>query len=118
MLVARVKANLSQHEQLDWLAEQLETYKDRRVYLYFHTFLNAPEGNPLLGEGNLINEMVHVSSVAAPRTTGLTEPFQTSNPLKMSEGLYNTVYEDFIITNACDFVSGSILAYAVYKIDK
>lgn len=165
-------------EQLDWLAEQLETYKDRRVYLYFHTFLNAPDGNPLLGEGNLINDygffytlpyfkgntdekrfrellteyknviwfnghshwayrlekynpslnitdydgttatMVHVSSVAAPRTTGLTEPFQTSNPLKMSEGLYNTVYDDFIITNACDFVSGSILAYAVYKIDK
>lgn len=164
--------------QLDWFAAQLETYKDKRVFLYFHTFLNAPTGNPLLGEGNLVNDygffytlpyfkgnkderrfrellteyknviwfnghshwayslekynpslnitdyngttatMVHVSSTAAPRTTGITEPFQTSNPLKMSEGLYNQVYDNFIITNACDFVSGSILAYAVYKINK
>lgn len=165
-------------EQLDWFAAQLEAYKDKRVYLYFHTFLNAPTGNPLLGEGNLVNDygffytlpyfkgnkderrfrellteyknviwfnghshwayklecynpslnitdyngttatMVHVSSTAAPRTTGITEPFQTSNPLKMSEGLYNTVYDDFIITNACDFAGGNILAYAVYKINK
>lgn len=165
-------------DQLDWLAFQLEAYKNRRVYLYFHTFLNAPTGNPLLGEGNLVNDyglfytlpyfmgnsdevrfrellteyknviwfnghshwayklecynpslnitdydgttatMVHVSSTGAPRTTGITEPVQKSNPLEMSEGLYNTVYDDFIITNACDFVSGSILAYAVYKINK
>ena len=40
--------------QLDWLAEQLETYKNERVYLFFHTFLNAPSGNPLMGEGNLV----------------------------------------------------------------
>ncbi len=40
--------------QLDWLREQLETYKNERVYLFFHTFLNAPSGNPLMGEGNLL----------------------------------------------------------------
>lgn len=164
--------------QLDWLASQLETYKDKRVYLYFHTFLNAPNGNPFLGEGNIVNDygffytlpyfkgnkdekrfrelltqyknviyfnghshwaysmekynpilnitdydgttatMVHVSSVGAPRTTSPTQPFQTSNPLKMSEGLFNQVYDNFIITNPCDFVNGEILAYAMYKIDR
>lgn len=41
-------------EQLDWLEEQLETYKNERVYLFFHTFLTAPSGNPLMGEGNLL----------------------------------------------------------------
>ena len=40
--------------QLDWLEQQLETYKNEGVYLFFHTFLNAPSGNPLLGEGNLL----------------------------------------------------------------
>lgn len=43
--------------QLDWLAEQLETYKENRVYLFFHTFLNAPGGNPLMGAGNLVNDL-------------------------------------------------------------
>ncbi len=42
--------------QLDWLEEQLETYKNERVYLFFHTFLNAPSGNPLMGEGNLLTK--------------------------------------------------------------
>ena len=41
-------------EQLDWLQTQLETYKNERVYLFFHTFLTAPSGNPLMGEGNLL----------------------------------------------------------------
>ena len=40
--------------QLDWLQTQLETYKDRRVFLFFHTFLLAESGNPLMGEGNLL----------------------------------------------------------------
>lgn len=40
--------------QLNWLQEQLETYKDKRVFLFFHTFLNAPSGIPMMGEGNLI----------------------------------------------------------------
>lgn len=44
-------------KQLDWLAEQLETYKDNRVYLFFHTFLNAPAGNPMMGVGNLVNNL-------------------------------------------------------------
>ena len=62
--------------------------------------------------------MVHVSSSAAPRTTSITQPIQHSNPGTMSEGLYLNVYPDFVISNACDFVNGQILAYATYKIDK
>ena len=42
--------------QLDWLEAQLETYKDQRVFLFFHTFLNAESGNPLMGEGNLLTK--------------------------------------------------------------
>ena len=42
--------------QLDWLEQQLETYKNERVYLFFHTFLLAPSGNPLMGEGNLLTK--------------------------------------------------------------
>lgn len=44
-------------EQLDWLATRLEEYKDRKVFLFFHTFLNAPGDNPYMGEGNLINNL-------------------------------------------------------------
>ncbi|MBR2413130.1 MAG: metallophosphoesterase [Clostridia bacterium] len=43
--------------QLDWLEEQLVTYSGNRVYLFFHTFLNAPNGNPLMGAGNLVNDL-------------------------------------------------------------
>lgn len=43
--------------QLDWLEEQLITYSGNRVYLFFHTFLNAPSGNPLMGAGNLVNDL-------------------------------------------------------------
>ncbi len=43
--------------QLDWLAEQLQTYQDNRVYLFFHTFLNAPGCDPLNSVGNLVNDL-------------------------------------------------------------
>ncbi|MBQ6020517.1 MAG: metallophosphoesterase, partial [Clostridia bacterium] len=43
-------------EQLDWLASELEKYKDRRVYLFFHTFMADDNGDPRLGEGNLLND--------------------------------------------------------------
>lgn len=164
-------------KQLDWLSKQFETYKDKRVYLFFHTFFNAPSGKGAMGEGNLINDygisyslpyfkgnkdekrfrslleeyknvtffnghshftyamesynprlnitdydgttatMVHVSSVTAPRTTGILQPKLTSNPGKMSEGLYITVYPTYIIVTACDFFGGRFLAYANYRID-
>ncbi len=45
------------NSQLDWLETQFETYKDRNVYLFFHTFLTAPSGNPLMSCGNLQNEL-------------------------------------------------------------
>lgn len=44
-------------EQLDWLASQLEAYKDRTVYLFFHTFLANADGNKDTGEGNLLNDV-------------------------------------------------------------
>jgi predicted phosphodiesterase len=48
-------------DQLDWLEEQFEKYKDTTVYLFFHTFLNNPvEGEALgMGEGNLVNNKGH-----------------------------------------------------------
>ena len=49
-------ANLVTDAQLDWLEKQLETYKDKRVYLFFHTFLSADSGNPFMGEGNLLTK--------------------------------------------------------------
>jgi len=165
-------------EQLDWLATQFEKYKNERVYLFFHTFLNAPTGIGALGEGNIVNDygisyalpyfkgnedeerfrdllteyknvtffnghshlsydmqsynprlnitdydgttatMVHVSSVSAPRTTSIKEPTLKSNPGTMSEGLYMTVYPDYVIVTACDFINGQFLAYATYRVDK
>lgn len=164
-------------KQLNWLEEQFEAHKDERVYLFFHTFLNAPDGEPEMGEGNLINDygksynlpyrtgnkdekrfrslleeyknvtffnghshftydmqsynprlnitdydgttatMVHVSSCAAPRTTGPLQPKLTSNSGTMSEGLFITVYPSYIIVTACDFVGGQFLAYANYRIN-
>ncbi len=52
--------------QLDWLESQFETYKDKTVYIFFHTFLNNPvEGeNPCTGEGNLINNAGNTYNLA------------------------------------------------------
>ena len=164
-------------EQISWLSQQLETYKNKRVYLYFHTFLNAPDGLPAMGEGNLINDygisymlpyvkgnkdevafrklleeyknviffnghshwayymqsynprlnitdydgttatMVHVSSLSAPRTSDIKSPAIKSNSGTMSEGLYITAYPTHVITTACDFMNGQLLAYATYRIE-
>lgn len=43
--------------QLDWLEKQFETYKDRNVYMFFHTFLASDEFPPNLCEGNIINPL-------------------------------------------------------------
>ncbi len=48
---------LLQDSQLDWLEAQLETHKDKTVYLFFHTFLTSANGNPLMGTGNLQNDL-------------------------------------------------------------
>lgn len=160
--------------QLVWLEKQFAAYKDRNVYLFFHTFLGS-DGIPTnMCEGNIINPlgatytltyvkgnkdekrfkqllaeyknvvffnghshwsydmqkynkdlnfsdydgkyapMVHVSSVAAPRTVTDTSLVQKSNPGYMSEGLYMTVYNDMLLIRAVDFISGEFLAYATY----
>ena len=41
-------------EQLDWLGEQLEKYKDSKVYLFYHSFLPNDNGNPYMCEGNIL----------------------------------------------------------------
>ena len=43
--------------QLQWLEAQLEEHKDDTVYLFFHTFLNSANGNPLMSTGNLQNDL-------------------------------------------------------------
>ncbi len=48
---------LLQDDQLDWLETQLEACKDKTVYLFFHTFLNRADGNPLMSTGNLQNSL-------------------------------------------------------------
>lgn len=48
---------LLEMSQLDWLEAQLEMYKDRSVYLFFHTFLNSAKGNPFMATGNVQNSL-------------------------------------------------------------
>ena len=42
-------------EQIKWLGEMLEKYKDKTVFLYFHTFLSGPGGRQENSVGNLRN---------------------------------------------------------------
>lgn len=42
-------------EQIQWLKNVLEKYKDKTVLLYFHTFLSDPEGKQENAVGNLKN---------------------------------------------------------------
>ena len=42
-------------EQIQWLEDVLEKYKDKTVLLYFHTFLSSPEGKQENAVGNLKN---------------------------------------------------------------
>ncbi len=166
--------------QLDWLENQLETYKDTTVYLFFHTFLNSPvEGEEQkMGVGNLINEaghyydlaftegcpdevrfeklmdkyenviyfsghshwafdmqkyneninisdyngeyatMIHVSSVSSPRRTTPKLDGKTEHNMRSSEGYVATVYEDRIVFTACEFLSGQLLSYATYVVER
>ncbi len=44
-------------DQLDWFERELEKYKDRTVYLFFHTFLpNMETGDQRTGEGNALSD--------------------------------------------------------------
>lgn len=42
--------------QLVWLETELEKYKDRTVYLFFHTFMAHANGDRKTGEGNIVND--------------------------------------------------------------
>lgn len=165
-------------EQLDWLAEQLETYKNSTVYLFFHTFLANANGDKDTGEGNLVNKvgnsydlvftqgaadevrfralmqqyknvvffnghshwaydmqrynpilnitdydgeyatLVHISSVSSPRRTTDVSPVKSEWNMRSSEGYVAEVYADRIVLTGCDFLSGELLAYATYVIER
>ncbi|MBQ6066109.1 MAG: metallophosphoesterase [Clostridia bacterium] len=51
----KATSRLLDDDQLDWLAEKLDAYADRRVYLCFHTFMSDANNDPRTGEGNLVN---------------------------------------------------------------
>ena len=48
-------ASILDGEQLLWLAQVLEKYKNETVYLFFHTFLCGPDGELHTGVGNIKN---------------------------------------------------------------
>ena len=62
--------------------------------------------------------MVHISSVSSPRRTTANVDDSSEHFMRSSEGMIVTVYEDKIVFNAVDFLSGEMLAYATYVIEK
>ena len=63
--------------------------------------------------------MVHISSVSSPRSVKSDKSTdKTENNMKHSEGLLVTVYENRIVINAIDFLTGEMLAYATYNIER
>lgn len=63
--------------------------------------------------------MVHISSVSSPRSVKSdTASKKNENNMKHSEGLLITVYENRIVLNAVDFLTGEMLAYATYNIER
>lgn len=55
-------------EQLDWLGEQLEQYKDRTVYLFYHSFLPSDDGVVGTCVGNIMGP--HGETYGAEGTLG------------------------------------------------
>lgn len=53
------KSTILDQEQLDWLENVLIENKDRRVYLFFHTFMRGPDGKVHTGVGNVQNSVGH-----------------------------------------------------------
>ena len=49
------ECTLLTEKQLLWLSDALEKYKDKNVFLFFHTFLSAPDGTQESAVGNLRN---------------------------------------------------------------
>ncbi len=47
--------SLITQKQVSWLDGVLEKYKDKNVFLFFHTFLSAPDGTQETAVGNLRN---------------------------------------------------------------
>ena len=50
-----VNTSIITAEQILWLRDKLEYYKDVPVYLFFHSFLCGPDGQKHTGVGNIMN---------------------------------------------------------------
>ncbi|MBQ8163538.1 MAG: metallophosphoesterase [Clostridia bacterium] len=48
-------STLLSFSQINWLKSMAEKYKDKTVYLFFHTFLCGPDGEGHTGVGNIMN---------------------------------------------------------------
>lgn len=62
--------------------------------------------------------MVHLSSVSSPRRTTANIADTSEHAMRSSEGMIVQVYENEIVLTACDFLSGELLAYATYTVEK
>ena len=170
----KTTSRLLDDTQLDWLGARLEEYRDKTVFLFFHTFLDEEAGDastsagkeyslPLIAgtvdhtrlvkyltkyrnvvyfsghshqsfdlqfmkekagdksnlytniddNGGNFATMVHIPSVAAPRTGE-----KLSDDKTRSEGYVVYVYEDRVVLRGYDFVNQQTLAYACYVIMK
>lgn len=170
----KTTSRLLDDTQLDWLGARLEEYRDKTVFLFFHTFLDEEAGDastsagkeyslPLIAgtvdhtrlvkyltkyrnvvyfsghshqsfdlqfmkekagdksnlytniddNGGNFATMVHIPSVAAPRTGE-----KLSDDKTRSEGYVVYVYEDRVVLHGYDFVNQQTLAYACYVIMK
>lgn len=49
------KSYLVTKDQLNWLEKNLNTYAEKNVYLFFHTYFASEDGNITTAVGNLIN---------------------------------------------------------------
>lgn len=171
------KSAIVTQEQLNWLEKNLNTYAGKNIYLFFHTYFAAENGDVTKAVGNLINpggytydltyrfgcadekrfrsllnkypnvtvfsghshwaydqqkynpylnigniksdrtgaSLVHISSVAAPRTIGENSDKRDENNGIKSEGTVALKYPNCTVYMGVDFKNGKYLAYASYK---
>lgn len=90
-------------EQLDWLGEQLEQYKDRTVYLFYHSFLPSDDGVAGTCVGNIMGP--HGETYGAEGTLGRYDD------LKLKE--YFAEYKNVIF-----FTGHSHFAFSMQKYNR
>ncbi|MBR0536576.1 MAG: metallophosphoesterase [Clostridia bacterium] len=95
----RPESRILDDAQLDWLETVLEKYKDRSVYLFFHTFLADDEGNIKTGEGNMVNSADEyydlVYTVGTPDEVRFRSLLQQYKNVVFFNGHSHWVFESF-----------------------